>query len=136
MLTDVKIRALTPRERTYRVSDGDGLALEVTPQGALLWRFRYRWLGKERMISLGGYPVVSLKEARFSRLDRQRELAKGQDLARVRRDKATGQLDQELSKFPVIRTKALRPLYGSVLDPFTGPEKRLYEKQDICLVFY
>ena len=54
------------------------------------------------MISLGAYPVISLKEARFSRLDRQRELVKGQDPARVRRDKATGQLDQERSKFPVV----------------------------------
>ena len=58
MLTDVKIRALKPRERAYRVSDGDGLALEVTPQGKFLWRFRYRWSGKERMISLGAYPVL------------------------------------------------------------------------------
>lgn len=92
MLTDVKIHALKPRERAYRVSDGDGLALEVTPQGKLLWRFRYRWSGKERMISLGAYPVVSLKDARFRRLDRQRELANGQDPARVRRTQTNRQL--------------------------------------------
>lgn len=73
MLTDVKIRALKPRDRLYRVGDGDGLALKITPQGKFLWRFRYRWYGKERMISLGAYPVISLKDASHRRLEWQLE---------------------------------------------------------------
>lgn len=82
-LTDTKLRALKPREDVYRVADGHGLALEVTPGGSKLWRYRYRWAGKQRLMALGAYPVVTLAEARDKRLELQRHLASGSDPARV-----------------------------------------------------
>ncbi|MCS6779396.1 MAG: Arm DNA-binding domain-containing protein [Geminicoccaceae bacterium] len=63
-LTDAKLRALAPRERPYKVSDGLGLFLLVEPHGARLWRLAYRWHGKQRLLSLGRYPEVGLAEAR------------------------------------------------------------------------
>ncbi|MFD0894745.1 tyrosine-type recombinase/integrase [Luteolibacter ambystomatis] len=60
----MKIKALRPRKKPFRVCDGDGLYLHVTPTGRKSWQVRYRFAGKERMISGGGYPRVSLKEAR------------------------------------------------------------------------
>ena len=53
--------------------DGGGLYLEISPSGGKWWRFKYRFAGKEKRISLGVYPEVSLKEAR-SRRDEQRRL--------------------------------------------------------------
>ncbi|MCP4499698.1 MAG: DUF4102 domain-containing protein, partial [Deltaproteobacteria bacterium] len=53
-----------PGEKSRKVSDGDGLYLEVTPNGKGRWRFRYRFSRKEQMLSLGLYPAVSLRQAR------------------------------------------------------------------------
>jgi len=66
MLTDAKIRQTKPRSKPYRRADGHGLCIEITPAGGKLWRYRYRFPkgGKEKLLSLGKYPVVSLAVAR------------------------------------------------------------------------
>lgn len=66
-LTDVQIKRLELRKGRYAVSDGRGLALEIMPTGAKSWRFRYQFKGKTEKISLGQYPLLSLKEARTKR---------------------------------------------------------------------
>lgn len=58
------VKNLEPRAATYRVTDGDGLLLQVNPSGAKLWLCRLTVDGKRREMGLGGYPAVSLKEAR------------------------------------------------------------------------
>jgi integrase len=65
--------------RTLKLFDGGGLFLEITPVGSKRWRLKYRYGGKEKLISLGLYPVVSLKYARESRDDAKRQLSKGID---------------------------------------------------------
>ena len=77
MLTEVKIRALKPRARLYRVADGDGLCVEIPPNGSRLWRFRYRYGGNARMLSLGAWPAVALADARERRDAARKLLAKG-----------------------------------------------------------
>ncbi len=87
-LTDLRCRRAAPRDRTYRLSDGKGLYLEVTPQGGKRWRFRYRRpvTGKENLLSLGLYPDVSLKRARERRDEVRGLLAEGVDPAEARRE--------------------------------------------------
>ncbi|MBB3941439.1 integrase [Novosphingobium fluoreni] len=63
-LTDVAIRALQPRDRVYKCADARGLYLEVHPSGSKLWRYKYRYLGKDKRIALGCYPDVGLGDAR------------------------------------------------------------------------
>ncbi len=63
-LTDATIKNLKPRESRYVVSDGQGLCLEVFPTGGKIWRYRYRLRGKAETVTVGPYPVVTLKEAR------------------------------------------------------------------------
>ncbi|MGH8154536.1 MAG: Arm DNA-binding domain-containing protein, partial [Rhodanobacteraceae bacterium] len=58
MLTELKLRALKPRAKVYRVADAAGLCVEVQPNGARYWRYRYRYAGKQKMVSLGVYPEV------------------------------------------------------------------------------
>ena len=71
-LTETQIRALKPREKLYRVADGHGLTLEVTPNGSKLWRYKYRYMGKQKRLALGRYPDVGLAEARKRRDDARR----------------------------------------------------------------
>lgn len=63
-VSDAALRALKPADKPYKQSVGESLYLEVTPGGAKLWRWKYRIDGKENRYSLGGYPELSLKEAR------------------------------------------------------------------------
>lgn len=79
MLTDAKLRTRKPRENVYRIADALGLAIEVRPTGARLWRFRYRFNGIANMLGLGEYPGVSLTEARERRDAARRLLADGVD---------------------------------------------------------
>ncbi|MDO8712378.1 integrase arm-type DNA-binding domain-containing protein [Pseudomonas sp.] len=78
-LTDTAARTAKPREKLYRMADAAGLCLEVTPSGSKLWRFRYRFGGKAKMMGLGAYPTVTLAKARERREDARRLLANGID---------------------------------------------------------
>lgn len=87
-LSDAKLRALKPRETQYKVADYDALYVLVTPKGSLLWRMGYRFGGKEKTLSFGKYPVVTLAEARRLRDDARRTLGQGQDPSVIKaRDK-------------------------------------------------
>lgn len=59
MLTALAIENAKPKQKSYKLSDGNGLHLLVEPTGSKLWRFRYQFGGKEKMISLGSFPEVS-----------------------------------------------------------------------------
>lgn len=79
MLTEIKLRSLRPRDGLYRVTDSSGLAVEVPVSGALRWRYRYRFDGKAKMLSLGTYPSVSLAQARLRRDAARAQVSKGID---------------------------------------------------------
>lgn len=66
-LNDTKCRNAKPDSKAYKLFDGGGLYLEVTSNGSKLWRVKYRYLGKEKRLSLGAYPLVTLAEAREGR---------------------------------------------------------------------
>lgn len=63
-LNDIKCRTAKPKEKKYKLSDSEGLYLEVMPTGSKYWRIKYRIHGKEKRIAVGVYPKVSLQEAR------------------------------------------------------------------------
>jgi integrase len=66
-LTDAAVRAAKPREKAYKMADGQGMYLHVAPNGAKYWRLKYRVDGKERVHAIGVYPTVSLLAARKER---------------------------------------------------------------------
>lgn len=63
-LNDIAIRTAKPKEKSYKLSDGGGLYIEISPSGGKWWRYKYRFGGKEKRISLGTYPDTSLADAR------------------------------------------------------------------------
>lgn len=78
-LSDTRVRAAKPRARNYKIYDSGGLFLLVTPGGGRLWRLKYRFAGKERLLAVGAYPVVGLAAARQRRDAALRALDAGQD---------------------------------------------------------
>lgn len=84
-LTDVAIRGAKPKEKLYKMRDGNGLILEVTPKGSKLWRYRYRFNGKEQMLALGKYPIVTLSDARQKALDARALLDEGKNPSREKK---------------------------------------------------
>ncbi len=79
MLSDVRIRGLKPQAKPFKATDGEGMHLFVTPAGGKLWRLAYRFDGKQKLLSLGAYPEVSLADARDRRLAARKLLANGVD---------------------------------------------------------
>ncbi len=79
MLNDLKIKSLKPREELYRVADHSGLCIEIRPSGSKFWRYRYRFLTKAKMLTIGQYPEITLAYARLKTMEYREQLAKGVD---------------------------------------------------------
>jgi integrase len=78
-LTDTAIRNAKPKDKPYKLADEKGLFLLVNPNGSRWWRLKFRIGGKEKLLSLGVYPAVSLKEARDKRDEARKLIAQGVD---------------------------------------------------------
>lgn len=83
-LTDAKARAAKPQDKPYKLADSGGMYLEVMPTGARYWRLKYRFAGKEKRLSFGVYPAVSLTKARAKRDEAKSMLADGVDPSAAR----------------------------------------------------
>ena len=84
-LTELQIKKAQPKEKVYRLFDGHGLHIEITPKGQKWWRYKYLYNGKEKRMSLGVYPEISLKEARDRHMEERLKLAKGIDPSAARK---------------------------------------------------
>jgi integrase len=86
-LSNRTIVTLKPKaDKPYRTADSHGLYIEVFPIGSKLWRWKYRFQGKEKRLALGTYPEVSLSRARELRFEAQQQLAQGLDPSQIRKD--------------------------------------------------
>ncbi len=88
-LTEAQLRAAKPREKLYKVYHARGLYLHIKPNDGRFWRFKYRFNGKEKLLSFGTYPYVSLKRARDRREEARRFLEEGKDPSAQRQDQKT-----------------------------------------------
>jgi len=101
-LTDTKLRTMKPTDRTQKLFDEKGMYLEVTPKGGRYWRLKYRIDGKEKRLSFGVYPEVSLKDAREKRTEARKLIAKGVDPGDVRKAEKAGRLENGANTFEVV----------------------------------
>ncbi|HET9329888.1 MAG TPA: Arm DNA-binding domain-containing protein, partial [Steroidobacteraceae bacterium] len=76
-LTDKEILALKPKEKKYKIFDGDGLYLLVHPKGGKYWYLKYHIAAQPHEVAIGAYPAVTLKLARERREDARQQLARG-----------------------------------------------------------
>ena len=78
-LKDATIKALEPSNKVVKLSDGASLFLLVHPSGTKTWVYAYRFDGKQKKLTLGQYPLLSLKDARKARQDARSLLDQGID---------------------------------------------------------
>jgi integrase len=103
-LSDLEVRSAKPGARLVKLSDGGGLQLRITPDGAKRWRLAYRFAGGQKLLAIGVYPATGLREARDAREEAKRLLADGQDpllakrLAKVARTMASANTFEAISK--------------------------------------
>jgi len=87
-LTDTAVRGAKPTDKPQKLFDGNGLFLFVAPSGAKSWRVKYRFQGREKLLTLGTYPQLSLKEAREACADAKKQLSGGIDPSMEKKVKA------------------------------------------------
>ena len=130
-LNDPLIRNAKPREKAFKLSDGGGMYLEVMPIGSKLWRLKYRFGGKEKRLSLGAYPEVSLREARAKRAELRRQLDSGKDPSVVRRVAQAEAIVRSENTFEVIA----RRWYAMKLPGWAGFFRHSGDTSDIGQAF-
>jgi hypothetical protein len=101
-LTDTAIRNTKPNKRPIKLFDEKGLFLLVAPSSGKWWRWKYRVAGKEKLLSLGVYPDVTLKQARARRDDARKLLADGIDPSADRKAEKAFRADAVANSFEVI----------------------------------
>lgn len=86
-LTDIKVKTAKPKDKPYKLADGGGMYLLINTNGSKYWRMKYRFAGKEKMLSIGVYPDVTLADAREKRSEARKLLAAGAIQGRQKRKK-------------------------------------------------
>ena len=89
-----QVDTVKPREKIFKLADGGGLYLQINPNGSKYWRMKYRFAGKEKKLSFGIYPDISLAEARTKRDEARKVLANDKDPGEI---KKADQLAKKLS---------------------------------------
>lgn len=107
MLTDAKIKAARPSEKPYKLADGAGLYLLIKPNGSRLWRFKYRYGGREKVAAFGGYLPgtpnhVPLAEARERLTVAKRQLRDGIDPGAAKKAERAARVDREAGSFELV----------------------------------
>jgi integrase len=98
-LTDAAIRKSKPAPKARKLSDGGGLFLLIAPTGGKLWRLKYRFGGKEKLLALGAYPHVTLARAREQRDEAKRQLAAGIDPGQLKKAVKSQQVERAANSF-------------------------------------
>ena len=78
-LTDLQVKNAKPKDKPYKLTDGGGLYVLITPSGGKLWRFDYAFEDKRKTLFLKSYPEITLSEARQRRDEARRQIATGTD---------------------------------------------------------
>lgn len=101
-LTNTACNNAKPKEKPYKLADGGGMFLEVTPSGGRLWRLKYRFGGRENLLSLGKYPQTTLAEARAKREELKKLLSQGINPSEYRKDKKLADTLNSLNNFEAV----------------------------------
>ena len=123
-LSSFSIQNAKPKERPYKLTDGNGLHLLVNPNGSKLWRFRYRFGGAQKMISFGAFPDVGLAAARDKRDEARKLVAAGIDPSQKRKDERRASDAANRDTFAVVALEYIEKCEAEGIADATGYKKR------------
>lgn len=125
-LSEFKISKAKKREKPYKLSDGGGLFLLVKPNGSKLWQQKYRFADKERLLSHGPYPDVSLAKARRKRDEARELIADGKDPGVQKKlDQIAAERSARMT-FKLVAEEYIDSLVARELAPATIRKQRWY----------
>lgn len=101
-LTDIQLRTAKPKDKPYKLSDAGGLYVLVQPNGAKYWRLKYRISGKEKLLSFGSYPLVTLSVARDKAIEAKEKLANNIDPSQAKKDEKQKLLASAINSFETV----------------------------------
>ncbi|UCV14126.1 tyrosine-type recombinase/integrase [Quatrionicoccus australiensis] len=127
-LSDTGIRASKPREKAYKVADEKGLFLLVNPGGSRLWRLKYRIDGKEKLMALGAYPDVGLKDARDKRDEARKLIAAGIDPAQKKKSDEAEAKERATNTFELVACEWHENVKGEWIEKHAVRTMKLFER--------
>ena len=101
-LTDQACKGAKAKDKPYKLADGEGLYLEVSPNGSKYWRLKYRYMGKEKRLAFGVYPDVSLRDARDKREESKRLLREHKDPSFIKKQEKHKILQDHQNTFELV----------------------------------
>jgi len=119
-LTATQIKQAKPKEKDYKLFDGGGLYLLITKRGTKLWRLKYKFENKEKLLALGSYPDITLQKARELREHNKQLIAKGINPSELKKEKQEAIKQDEAEKINTFKTIALERL-AKVKDEISEP---------------
>ena len=125
-LTHFDLKNAHPAEKPYKISDGGGLHLLIQPNGSKLWRLKYRFLGKEQMLSFGAYPLLSLAEARAKRDEAKKLVLEGKDPSVQKKLAQIAAVTASRSTFGLIAAEYVANLEATNAAPATIKKNRWF----------
>jgi integrase len=128
-LTDVSCRNAQPSEKPYKLTDSEGLYLLVQPNGSKLWRYKYRFAGKEKTLSIGQYPNIKLVQARDERTKAKKLVVAGQDPSMLKQEARRLSVAKTLNTFEGIANEWMsRNEKGKWTERYTQTVRHRLEK--------
>ena len=128
-LSDTTIRNAKPQSKQYKAYDAGGLFIIVTPAGGKWWRYKYRFGGKEKLLSFGTYPDISLKEAREKRDEAKKLVANGIDPSAQRQAVKASATSKEENTFEAVTREWFAKHTSTLAPAYSKKVHSLFERQ-------
>ncbi|MCC8193843.1 MAG: integrase arm-type DNA-binding domain-containing protein [Deltaproteobacteria bacterium] len=128
-LTDTYLRNLKPTGKVLKKSDGEGLYIHVSASGGKLWRMAYSFDGKQKTLSFGAYPAVSLKDARQKREEAKELLAKGIDPGTHKKAVKAAIRAEATNTFEIVTREWFEKHVSNLAPTYSKKVRSLFEKR-------
>lgn len=133
-LTELQVKSAKPKQKAYKLTDGEGMYLEVAPNGGRYWRLKYRHLGKEKRLALGVYPEISLADARDRRFEARKLIAKDIDPSTRKQEVKQAALDDAAITLESVYKRWVEKKRKGLSERYMGYMERRIEKDILSIL--